>query len=183
MGNRHPLYTPHGIFPAQGEDQWIAIAAETDAQWRALCIEFDLDASRWPTAAARKADEAAIEAQIAERTARYDKMALSAALAARGVTSAPVLDAREVAEDETLRRRGHVVRVEHPEAGPMWQSALPAKLSRTPIGPIRPAPLQGEHSFEVFRSLIGMRVAEYDALVAAEVSGSGPTARHETSQS
>jgi crotonobetainyl-CoA:carnitine CoA-transferase CaiB-like acyl-CoA transferase len=183
MGNRHPLYTPHGIFPAQGEDQWIAIAAETDAQWRALCIEFDLDASRWPTAAARKADEAAIEAQIAERTARYDKMALSAALAARGVTSAPVLDAREVAEDETLRRRGHVVRVEHPEAGPMWQSALPAKLSRTPIGAIRPAPLQGEHSFEVFRSLIGMRVAEYDALVAAEVSGSGPTARHETSQS
>jgi crotonobetainyl-CoA:carnitine CoA-transferase CaiB-like acyl-CoA transferase len=183
MGNRHPLYTPHGIFPAQGEDQWIAIAAETDAQWRALCDELGLDAAEWPTRDARRTDEVALESAIASRTVQHDKRTLAAALASRGVPSAPVLDAREVAEDETLRRRGHVVRVEHPEAGPMWQSALPAKLSRTPIGPIRPAPLQGEHSFEVFRSLIGMRVAEYDALVAAEVSGSGPTARHETSRS
>jgi crotonobetainyl-CoA:carnitine CoA-transferase CaiB-like acyl-CoA transferase len=65
----------------------------------------------------------------------------------------------------------------------MWQSALPARLSRTPIGPIRPAPLQGEHSFEVFRSLLGMSVAEYDALVATEVSGCGPTARRDASPS
>ena len=30
QGNRHPLYAPHGVYPCGGEDQWIAIAAETD---------------------------------------------------------------------------------------------------------------------------------------------------------
>jgi hypothetical protein len=26
-GNAHPLWAPHGISPARGEDQWVAIAA------------------------------------------------------------------------------------------------------------------------------------------------------------
>src|SRR4029079_11179619 len=35
-GNDDPGMSPHGVFPASVEDQWIAIASETDAQWAAL---------------------------------------------------------------------------------------------------------------------------------------------------
>jgi len=175
LGNRHPLHAPHGIFPAAGEDQWIAIGVETDSQWRALCEVLELDGTTHAGATSRKLDEIAVEAVLAARTLGHDKYALAAALARRGIPSAPVLDAREIANDETLRRRGHMVRVDHAEAGPLWQSALPAKLSRTPGGMTRPAPLQGEHSFEVFRELLGMSHAEYAALVEAGVSGTGPS--------
>ncbi len=174
MGNRHPLFAPHGIFPARGEDQWLAISVESDAQWIAFCDVLDLDATRYPSAASRKYGEAAIEAELAMRTIDHDKRSLADALAARGIASAPVLDAREIAGDLVLRARGHMVSVSHPEAGTHWQSALPARLSRTPGGITRPAPLQGEHSWEVLRELLGMTEAQYRALVDAEISGTGP---------
>ncbi|MEE3098758.1 MAG: CoA transferase, partial [Pseudomonadota bacterium] len=34
--NGHVAMSPHGIFPAAGDDAWIAIAAPDDASWRAL---------------------------------------------------------------------------------------------------------------------------------------------------
>ena len=36
-GNRRPGVVPQGCFPCEGEDAWVAISVETDAQWRALC--------------------------------------------------------------------------------------------------------------------------------------------------
>jgi crotonobetainyl-CoA:carnitine CoA-transferase CaiB-like acyl-CoA transferase len=170
LGNRHPLHAPHGIYPTRGEDQWIALAAQTDPQWRALCEVLRLDAARWPTAAARKADEAALDAALTERTAAHDKHELAAALAAQGIPAAPVLDAAEVAADRTLRERGHMVQVDHPEAGPMWQSVLPACLARMRTVAPRPAPCLGEHAFEVFEELLGMARDEFQTLVDAGVS-------------
>jgi crotonobetainyl-CoA:carnitine CoA-transferase CaiB-like acyl-CoA transferase len=174
-GNRHPLHAPHGIYPARGDDQWLAISVTTDAEWQALAAELGLDAAGYPTAAGRKARETALDAEIAAATRERDKRLLAAALVARGVTAAEVQDAREVAEDPLLRARGHMVEVVHPEAGRMWQSGLPACFSRTPGGVVRPAPLQGEHSLAVFRRLLGMSEQEYETLVAAEVTGMGPT--------
>lgn len=173
-GNRHPLHAPHGIFPARGEDQWLAISVGTDPEWQALASELGLDALAYPDGAARKADEAELDAAISAATRERDKRELAAALAARGVTAAEVHDAREVAEDSLLRARGHMVQVTHPEAGTLWQSGLPAHFSRTPGGVVSPAPLQGEHSLAVFQRLLGLSELDYEALVAAEVTGMGP---------
>ena len=175
LGNRHPRHAPHGIYPCRGEDQWLAIAVETDPQWCALCDELGLDAAHGVTAAQRKANEARIDGLIAEYTQACNKRDLAQRLAAHAIPCAPVHNAREVAEDPLLRSRGHMVRVDHPEAGPMWQSALPAVLSHTPGGVLRPAPLQGEHNYEVFRELLGMSEAEYAALLDAEITGCGPS--------
>ena len=30
MGNRHPYLAPHGVYPCEGEDKWIAITTEND---------------------------------------------------------------------------------------------------------------------------------------------------------
>ena len=80
-----------------------------------------------------------------------------------------------MAEDAALRARGHMVVVDHPEAGKMWQSGLAVEYSRTPAGVRLAAPLQGEHSFAVFNQLLGMDRTEYELLVALEVTGQGPT--------
>ena len=37
MGNRVSWAAPHGMFPAAGDDQWIAIAVGNDAEFQALC--------------------------------------------------------------------------------------------------------------------------------------------------
>ena len=36
MGNRDPGAAPHGVYPCQGDDRWIAIACFTDEEWEHL---------------------------------------------------------------------------------------------------------------------------------------------------
>ncbi|MBV9323191.1 MAG: CoA transferase [Chloroflexi bacterium] len=47
MGNRSVRAAPHGVFPVQGNDAWIAIACETDVHWQVL-VEV-MDSPAWPT--------------------------------------------------------------------------------------------------------------------------------------
>ena len=35
QGNRHEVHAPQGVYPAAGEDAWIAITVRSDAEWRA----------------------------------------------------------------------------------------------------------------------------------------------------
>ena len=70
-----------------------------------------------------------------------------------------------------------MVAVDHPEAGRHCQSGLAAHVSRTPGGITRHAPLQGQHSFEVFSALIGMTREAYEALVEREITGKGATSK------
>ena len=178
LGNRHPSFAPHGIYPAAGDEQWIAIAAESDAQWLALCEiagrpEWAADA-RFGDLEARKAHEDALDELIAGWTAGQPRDELADRLSAAGLPAAPVLDGYEVMDDPSLRRRGFIVDVDHPEAGRWPQLGVPFKLSRTPGAVRSHAPLQGQHSAEVFERLLGIGSDEYEELVRKGVTGSGP---------
>ena len=68
-GNRMPFldWSPHGAYRCAGDDTWIAISIQSDAQWRALVEEMGspewaLDA-RFASAAARKQHEDELDAQ------------------------------------------------------------------------------------------------------------------------
>ena len=186
MGNRHRTFAPHGIYPALGQfeggvdghEQWIALAAESEAQWRTLCqvagrSEWLADA-RFATNDARKANEDSLDAAIAAWTATQPREALARTLATAGVPAAPVLDALEVAEDEVFRRRGLITEVAHDEAGTWPQIGVPFRLGRTPAAVTRPAPLQGQHTAEVLARFLGTSAEEYEELVRKGVTGSGP---------
>ena len=36
-GNSHYRQAPHGVYPCQGDDRWLAVAVTCEEQWRALC--------------------------------------------------------------------------------------------------------------------------------------------------
>jgi crotonobetainyl-CoA:carnitine CoA-transferase CaiB-like acyl-CoA transferase len=177
QGNRHLTWAPHGIFQCTGEERWIALACESEAQWRALCaaaaLGWELD-WRWATNALRKEHEDALEAVVGGWTATQDRDALAARLSEAGVLAAAVLDGHEVANDPTLRARGVVREIDHAETGRWPQAVNPLHFSRTPATDVRPAPLLGEHTAEVLAELLGTSGDEYEALVAAGVSGIGP---------
>jgi crotonobetainyl-CoA:carnitine CoA-transferase CaiB-like acyl-CoA transferase len=175
-GNRHAHFAPHGIYPADGSDRWLAIATETEAQWRTLC---DIAGKPgWQTEfgdrAARKADEDALDAAIAEWSVGQDRDDLAERLSAAGVIAAPVLDGLEVVDDPVFRARGAVAETDHPEAGRWWQPAVPCLLSRTPARLRAAAPVKGAHSAAVLERLLGIGRAEYEAFEAAGVTGVTP---------
>ncbi len=177
-GNRHLTFAPHGIYPARGEEQWIALAAETEEQWRALCDVAGrsqwADDARFADNDARKANEDALDAQIASWTAEQSRDEMAAKLTAAGLPAAPVLDAHEVAADPVFRERGFVVDVEHPEAGRHPQIGVPFTLSRAAPRVTRPAPMLGEHSAEVLAELLDVEAEEYEELVRKGITGTGP---------
>ena len=179
LGNRHPAHAPHGIYETR-DGQWVAIACESTEQWIALASTIGADSmlsdERLRLATNRRASASEIDDAISAWTCQQDRDQIAATLSAAGVIAAPVLDSLEVAADASLRSRGTVEDVQHPEAGTWPQAGLPIHFSRTPGKVVSSAPLQGEHSFEVLSELLGMSREEYDRLVEAGVSGMGPPA-------
>ena len=177
MGNRHLRIAPHGIYAAQG-GQWLALSADDDAQWAALtaaigepALRFD---RRFSSMADRKRHEQALDEQVGAWVRHQDASEAEATLTAAGVNAARLRDHTEVLSHPALVARGFGVTVEYPEAGTHNVAGAPWRMTATQPEITRPAPMLGEHSFEVFSELLGVTEPEYDELVARGVSGDGP---------
>jgi len=151
MGNADPTFTVHGVYPAAGEGQWIAITAETEAEAAALKAALNISALD--------------DASIGAATRQHDKFALFDRLAAAGIAAGPVLDGKEVAENPELLTTGHFTKVDHPVLGNSTVPTPPYRFSGTP-GEVTAAPLLGQHNREVFVDMLGLDAAEIDALMA-----------------
>jgi benzylsuccinate CoA-transferase BbsF subunit len=169
-GNRHPSYAPHGLYPCAGEDNWVAIAVRTDAEWQRLGGVLGLAADQYPTASDRLADVAALDDLVASRTCHEDAAALAERLQAAGVAAGPVQDSADLLDtDPQLAHRGHWVYLDHPEMGRTRYGMPPFRLPATP-GELRTAaPVLGAHTREVLTEVLGMGETELDTLDAAGV--------------
>ena len=65
--------------------------------------------------------------------------------------------------DEVFKRRGAFADVDHPVAGKFTYPGQPFMMTASPWSIRRPAPLLGQHTYEVLTEL-GMNVAEIDSL-------------------
>jgi len=70
------------------------------------------------------------------------------------VPCGPILDTRELLEDESLAARGTVVAVEHPTRGTFMTVGCPIKLSDSPVE-VKTSPALGEHTVEILQTIIG----------------------------
>jgi crotonobetainyl-CoA:carnitine CoA-transferase CaiB-like acyl-CoA transferase len=62
----------------------------------------------------------------------------------------------EAAEHAHLRERGYLVELEHPVLGRIRDLGAPFRLPDSPGGPVRAAPLLGEHNAEVLEGQLGI---------------------------
>ena len=79
----------------------------------------------------------------------------------------PILSMKEIAEDESLRKTGTVVEVDHPTRGKYLTVGNPIKLSDSPAD-VRRSPLLGEHTEEILSKVLG-----YNGSQIAEIKASG----------
>jgi formyl-CoA transferase len=71
----------------------------------------------------------------------------------KGVPSGPILDVKQVYENEQIKHLRMAVPVKHPALGELFVQAPPVTLSRTPGGVRMPAPDTGEHNDEILAEL------------------------------
>jgi formyl-CoA transferase len=79
----------------------------------------------------------------------------------------PILSMKEIAEDESLRKTGTVVEVDHPTRGKYLSVGNPIKLSDS-ISEVKRSPLLGEHTDEILTDVLGFKANE-----VAEIKNSG----------
>ena len=70
VGNKHAWMAPHNAYRTAGNDQWLTIAVASDAEFAVLCDRLGMGElasdARFATVAARKENEAALDAVIAD---------------------------------------------------------------------------------------------------------------------
>lgn len=166
IGNGMPGMAPFGTVATK--DGAIAIAAVHDPQWVELCAVMQRpDLARDPRYASEKGrweNRAALQAEIEAFTRSRTKAELTDLMGAR-VPFGPIYTAQEIFADPHFSARDMLPEIEHPGSSrPVRVAGVPAKLSATPGGVRRRAPLLGEHTLEVLRE-IGMSDASIGRLL------------------
>ncbi|HLK23292.1 MAG TPA: CoA transferase [Caulobacteraceae bacterium] len=179
LGNRHPVFVPHGVFPCDGDDAWIVIAVTDDRAWAALCevtgrSDLASDAAL-ATVAGRRAAEDVIEAAIAAWTKTQSADEAMEALQASGVAAGVARGFHELMLYEPqLTARGYWQDVPRVHLDFTMQPSPAFREDGEPY-PIRnPAPTLGQSTREVLGRILGVTAADLDRLEAEQVIGEAP---------
>lgn len=164
-GQRHPFLTPFGIVPCK--DGYITVACHTDAFWGQLCGLMGCPEKatdpKLATEAARRENKALVYEIIGEFTKPRTKHDLLEHFGGQ-VPFSPVYNIVDIAADPHFADRQMLVELEHPgAAGRMAVAGVPVKMTETPGGVWRRAPLLSEHADELLAG-IGIGTSELKSL-------------------
>jgi crotonobetainyl-CoA:carnitine CoA-transferase CaiB-like acyl-CoA transferase len=154
-GNDHPTGIPTGVFKTA--DGHINIAASGQLMFRRLCEALEtaslIDDPRFKTPPDRSKNRHELTRELEHATTRRTSAELVEALNKAGVPSGPILNVKEVFENEQVQHLGLAVPVKSATLGDLEVQRVPATLSRTPGSVRMPTPELGEHNEEILRGL------------------------------
>jgi crotonobetainyl-CoA:carnitine CoA-transferase CaiB-like acyl-CoA transferase len=174
VGNASTRAAPWGVYPCAGDDEWCVVTVETDPQWRAFCSIADrmdlLDDGRLATALGRVAQRARVDAAVREWTSRRTPDHVMSALQREGVAAAAMRRVVDLPENPQLAKRGFFRRFKHPLIEEMLVTEnAPVRSDHLQDPPLRPAPLEGQHSREILTEILEVGDVEYERLLRAGV--------------
>ncbi len=166
--NQFPAMAPHGIYPARGEDCWIAIACRDDDVWRTLaeCVDPTwLDAARFAGLEGRLEHEDELDRGLADFTRKHDRFELAASLQSADVPATAVQKPEErIDKDPSTEAWGLWPTVVHRDMGEVRVDGLPVHLSKTDWELENGGPCLGEHNERVFGEILELSDAELEDL-------------------
>lgn len=166
-----PNVAPSNVYPTR-DGGMILIAANQDTVFGRLTEamgrpELSKD-ERYATHTARGARQKELDDLIADWTRTIDAGPLEQLMEQFGIPSGKIYRTPEMLEDAHFRAREAIVKTLHPKFGELRMQNVAPKLSRTPGGIHSPAPELGQHSDEIYRSLLG-----FDAVRIADLRTRG----------
>ncbi|MBI2255218.1 MAG: CoA transferase [Proteobacteria bacterium] len=156
-GNRHPLSTPFGAFPAR--DGHLVICVLNNGQFARLagCIGQPAFATdpRFASDALRTENEPVLRQAIEAWLAHIDVAAAVATLSAAGIPASGIEAAADVFNGAHVALRGLMPQVMHPTLGPIPVMEQPVHFSGLARGAQQPAPSLGQHNAEILERWLG----------------------------
>ncbi len=167
-GNSHPDHAPYGVYPAMGDDEWVAVCVTSDEQWQALCElvgspELASD-PRLAEQSARRENSSLADAVVSKLTSCRDGAAAASALQEVGIASGLVGNNWQVMADPHLNDRGFFVEIEEPDVGPKVYDGQAIRMDGIDPSKWTPSERLGEHTIQVFEELVGWNVPAIEDL-------------------
>ncbi len=168
-GNEDGESAPGGCFRCAGEDDWIAVAVRSDAEWQGLWTAMERPdlAAAYGSAAARRTAKAELDSVLGGWLAGRHAEAAETTLLACGVPAARSRNFAGVIGDEQLAARGMFPHL----ADDKRTFALPWRDATGWRGRAETAPALGGSNAYVFGDLLGLSEDEIAALTAEGVIG------------
>ena len=171
--NQHPAMAPHGYYPCQGDDVWLALAIRAEREWQTLCGLMGQPAlanePRFRDMYQRLAHRQELDLQVATWTQTQEVDSLARRLQEAGIAAMPLRTVEGRFHDAHLQARQTHVEIDHPGVGREVLHTIPWHLSRTPPRIQGPAPRVGEHNAYVLGTLLGLSAEEQQQLAEAGI--------------
>jgi benzylsuccinate CoA-transferase BbsF subunit len=166
QGNESVNAAPHGVYPAAGDDHWLAIAVADDALWPAfeVALGWEHDPSL-AGASARVVAAAPLDERVRAWTSVRDADEAAAHLQAHGISAMPVMGPDDHHADPHLHERAFIVELHHPEVGVEHHVGNPVRMSRTEQRVAAAAPCLGADTHRVLYEVLGLDATAVDDLI------------------
>jgi crotonobetainyl-CoA:carnitine CoA-transferase CaiB-like acyl-CoA transferase len=158
IGNASPAAVPHDCYPCKGEDRWCVIAAETEAQWRALAEILGSDVSgnaRFQTLEGRLKHREELNKILSGWTKPQDAFDVMNRLQQVGVPAGVVQTGEDLINDPQLKARGFIVEVDNPRLGKVILPNFPLRFARAKLTRRWEFPVLGKDTETVLRDVVG----------------------------
>ncbi len=162
---------PADIYPCKpggGPNDYVYVFTSpgNEEHWRRLLTvighEDLIHDPRFATREARAKHEAEIDAMVSEWTRQHDKHEAMRLVGAAGVPAGAVFDTGDLLAEPSFAERGIIQTMQHP-AGELRMPAFPVRFDGAPAS-VKPSPLLGEHTGEVFTEWLGMSADDVEGL-------------------
>jgi len=162
-----PGAAPHGVYRCLGTNRWCAIAVLNDQEWWRFCDVLGhppwTREPRFTTALGRVKHRGELQVLVEAWTSQHLAEEVMHRLQAAGIAAGVVQNAADLACDPQLNHRSQTIFVDHPQVGVQRYDAPAFQLTASPAQ-LRPVPTLGQDNAYVFKKLLGLSAAEYDAL-------------------
>ena len=169
-GSQHQHNAPSNLFPCK--DGYISLFV-TQQHWPMFLKVWEdhppeLDDPRWKNNNERRANADWINSLVSSYTSRYEKEELAHLLQKNGIPALAVNSPTDFLKDSHIQERGFFSSVTHPVLGTYQQASAPLTIDGKRPDPA-PAPMLGQHNYEVYCGELGLEKHELEVLAAEGV--------------
>ncbi|MET0378018.1 MAG: CoA transferase [Spongiibacteraceae bacterium] len=171
-GNAPEFDAPDSVFPCAGDDEWCVVSVRNDRDWASLCDVIGrpdlIHDAHFATAAARIANREAADAALIAWTTQHGPQTVMETLQKAGVPAGMMIRLTEYEANPHLQARNFFRTFNQPGIDkPLLTENAPTLSLHMPDPDIRPAPLQGEHTRELAKRLLGLSEIEIEGLIGS----------------
>lgn len=165
-GNRHSSIVPFEPFDTKTTK--IMVAAGNDNLWNKFLAVIDrsdlIGDDRFSTNPKRNENYEELREIVQKELFKKTSDEWYKELVDNGIPSGPINTVDKLLEDEQIKSRDMIVKVDHKVAGEIVMPGIPIKLSRTPGSIYKASPVLGEDSYKLLEEYLGYNKDKVDKL-------------------